>query len=139
MKVCAKCGQPGTFPPNKRSPDGLDYVCHVCRAKLNAGYRAEDPERANASTRKSFRKLRDEVIDGYGGKCSCCGETEPRFLTLDHVNNDGAEHRREVGRNTYQMHRFAKANGYPPSLQVLCFNCNCGRRVNGGVCPHQLA
>ena len=33
------------------------------------------------------------VLDHYGRACSCCGETEPAFLTIDHVNNDGAEHR----------------------------------------------
>lgn len=21
--------------------------------------------------------------------------------------------------------------------QLLCFNCNCGRHRNGGVCPHK--
>jgi hypothetical protein len=26
---------------------------------------------------------------------------------------------------------------YPPEYQVLCFNCNCGRALNGGRCPHE--
>ena len=39
-------------------------------------------------------KLRADAIEAYGSKCSCCGESESRFLTFDHINNDGAEHRR---------------------------------------------
>jgi hypothetical protein len=27
-------------------------------------------------------------------------------------------------------------NGFPAGFQVLCFNCNQGRRLNHGVCPH---
>jgi hypothetical protein len=38
--------------------------------------------------------IREDVIAAYGGRCACCGEFERDFLTLDHVNNDGAEHRR---------------------------------------------
>src|SRR5215467_11339214 len=43
--------------------------------------------------------LREAVYVGYGGKCQCCGEKEPAFLTVDHVNNDGhLERDRGVGR-----------------------------------------
>jgi hypothetical protein len=28
-------------------------------------------------------------------------------------------------------------NGYPPDFEILCFNCNCGKAVNGGICPHE--
>ena len=64
------------------------------------------------------------------------------FLTLDHINNDGAEHRREIhGRQTaagYQTYRWLMRNGFPPGFQVLCANCNHGKRMNGGTCPHQV-
>jgi hypothetical protein len=23
-------------------------------------------------------------------------------------------------------------------FQLMCWNCNCGRRLNDGICPHQL-
>ena len=25
----------------------------------------------------------------------------------------------------------------PDTIQILCFNCNCGRARNGGICPHE--
>jgi len=71
----------------------------------------------------------------YGGQCSCCGESDPRFLTLDHVKGDGGEHRKELF--DQQIVSLAIRDFQPDRFQVLCFNCNCGRSANGGVCPHK--
>jgi hypothetical protein len=81
----------------------------------------------------------------YGGyKCACCGETEPKFLTIDHIFNNGAEHRRELGGvdgngkgYSNRVLVWAKQHGYPAGFQVLCMNCNFGKSVNGGICPHK--
>jgi hypothetical protein len=88
-------------------------------------------------------KIKAECFEAYGGwKCACCGETEPHFLTLDHINDDGAMWRRVefgagnngAGLRTYE---WCKRNKYPPIFQVLCWNCQHGKRRNG-VCPHRL-
>ena len=79
-------------------------------------------------------KLQAAVRHAYGDKCACCGETEPLFLTLDHVNGDGATHRRTL--RTNDVHAWARKNGYPPSLQLLCWNCNAAKAYHGG-CPHK--
>jgi hypothetical protein len=58
-------------------------------------------------------------------------------LTLDHINNNGAAHRREFDLKTGdQMHRWIIKNGFPAESQVLCMNCNWAKRYNG-ICPHQ--
>lgn len=80
------------------------------------------------------REMRASVIQAYGGKCTCCGETELAFLALDHVHNDGKEHRRQLGGNGIYI--WAKRNGYPERLQVLCNNCNLAKE-RLGICPHQ--
>lgn len=85
-------------------------------------------------------KVKKEVFNAYGGaKCVCCGEDEIKFLTIDHiVDKYGATHRREIKVGCgYQFYLWLKKNKYPPEFQVLCFNCNCGRSVNGGICPHK--
>jgi hypothetical protein len=83
-------------------------------------------------------RLRDDVISAYGGKCACCGEQNLGFLTMDHPNNDGAEHRRKTGCGTgTKFYAWLRNNKYPSEFQVLCWNCNCGKRDNRGVCPHQ--
>lgn len=83
------------------------------------------------------KKLKDDAFKQYGGYvCFCCGETNPLFLTLDHKNNDGGKHRKKLGNYIYfQLRR----EGWPPIMQVACYNCNCGRARNGGVCPHSFS
>ena len=68
--------------------------------------------------------------------CACCGEDEERFLTIDHMNNDGAKHRREVTQGSH-LYGWLKRNNYPAGFQVLCYNCNVGRYRNRNMCPHQ--
>lgn len=90
-------------------------------------------------TRKRV-SVKELVMAVYsGGRCACCGETEPSFLTLDHINNDGKKHRKEVGRTGAPFYSWLVKNGFPPGLQVLCANCNMSKEINKGVCAHQLS
>jgi len=87
-------------------------------------------------------KVRRLAFQAYGGpKCACCGEEEDYFLSLDHIEQDGNAHRLTVGKRKdwggHHLYRHLKQRGYPAGYQVLCFNCNHGRRMNGGVCPHK--
>ena len=103
-------------------------------------WRKENPDKANAVYRRYRARLKREVVEGYGGACACCGETEMAFLTLDHVGNDGAEHKRELGitsGGSAKLYRLVRDQGFPSRFQILCQNCNFGKAVNGGVCPHQ--
>lgn len=84
--------------------------------------------------------LRERVFMAYGGyKCACCGESEPTFLTIDHLHNDGAEMRRNGthSRGGSAFYQWLRKSGFPAGFQVLCMNCNIGKHRNGGVCPHQ--
>ena len=82
------------------------------------------------------RQLLIEVLEAYGGAvCSCCGETEPLFLSIDHINEDGAEMRKIHG-SGIDFYRWLKKHDYPGGFQVLCMNCNLGKAINGGQCPH---
>jgi len=86
--------------------------------------------------RKRFdRKL--QVLSHYGSKCQCCGEDNPDLLTIDHVNGGGNKHRRSIGESS-GIHRWLVKNNFPDGFRLLCFNCNCGRQINGGVCPHTM-
>jgi len=80
-----------------------------------------------------MRQRRLEVLTHYGLFCACCGEDTFEFLQIDHINNDGARHRREVGRSLYS---WLQKNGYPAGFQTLCANCNIAKAQHG-VCPHQ--
>lgn len=45
------------------------------------------------------------------------------MLVLDHVEDDGADHRRQTG-NNQRLYEALKKEGYPPVVQVLCANDN---------------
>jgi hypothetical protein len=82
--------------------------------------------------------LRLEMIAQYGGACTCCTESHPEFLSLEHMLGDGAEHRREVGRNGQAQLVDLKRRGWPQEgYTVLCFNCNIAKGAKG-KCPHQI-
>lgn len=159
--TCRDCGEE---KPRWRPQQNL---CHDCYKEYLRKYQAQNREKMRADKRAHYHKkkvenpewreaerkrtleyyhgLRREVLNAYGGmKCACCGETEEQFLTLDHINNDGADHRRELlGKSgkvpgvTGSLYGSLKKKGFPPGFQVLCMNCNFSKFRNGGVCIHQ--
>jgi hypothetical protein len=84
---------------------------------------------SSASGRREIQELRKKVVAGYGGQCACCGEERIRFLNVDHING-------KDGRRGSKLLRFIIRHNFPPQYHVLCFNCNLGRKLNGGICPH---
>jgi len=80
--------------------------------------------------------LVDELYQAYGNKCSCCGETNKYFFTIDHIFNDGNIERRESGKGKHIYRKLRELNYPQDRYRILCFNCNMGRERNGGICPH---
>lgn len=79
-----------------------------------------------------------KIYEHYGNglvQCSCCGEKEVRFLSVDHINQNGADHRREIGGG--HLYNWLVKNNFPEGFQILCLNCNHGRFLNAGICPHK--
>ena len=69
-----------------------------------------------------------------GGKCKCCGESALPFLTIDHIKPiKGAANRK----NLLVLYSDIVAGIGRKLYQVLCWNCNCARELNSGVCPHK--
>jgi hypothetical protein len=55
---------------------------------------------------------------------------------VDHIQNDGAAHRREYG-GGWRIYEVIRREGYPRDrYQLLCANCNLAKG-HYGVCPHQ--
>lgn len=113
----------------------------LTEAERCARYAATEKGRASraAVQRRYNARIKLLTIEAYGGRCACCGEANPVFLTIDHANNDGAAHRGATRASGNALYQLLKQEGWPKDrgLRVLCFNCNCGRAVNGGVCPHE--
>ena len=137
-KTCIDCGV--------EKPLTAFHKCFSGRLTGNSeGYSERNPRGTVKNRCKSCYSVRErtryflDFVDAMGGKCECCGESDPRFLTLDHRNNDGNVHRKD-GIQCQQIYRMARAEGYPRSrYAMLCFNCNCARahRSSDGTCPHR--
>ncbi len=111
--------------------------CVQCGIQKPAGCRFRLCEACKAWHRERNAKLRDEVFAAYGGPvCACCGETCADFLQVDHINNDGAAHRKK--HKGKWLYRWLRLQGFPQGFQILCANCNWGKGQCGGVCPHKL-
>lgn len=109
--------------------------------------RMKDPEKIREIKKRSYEKLKREVLSHYSNgklECACCGERIYKFLTLDHIRGfknslDYKECRRKNGKRkaNAQIYAWLRKNNFPPGYQVLCYNCNLGAARNGGICPHE--
>ena len=83
------------------------------------------------------RGTRMRVLAHYSAgsmQCACCAENEVEFLGIDHMHNDGAQHRREVRPSA--IYRWLIKHRFPPGIQILCHNCNLAKGFYR-ACPHQ--
>jgi len=104
-----------------------------------AYYKANRKEkRANGKAYRLAQRL--QVMEAYGKICQCCGEANLAFLTIDHINNDGAKHRRTLRAGGGSLCSWLIKHSFPSGYQVLCYNCNCGRsRTPDRRCPHKFS
>lgn len=124
----------------KRSKSETDKIYYrktseECRRKVIARYWRKRDEILLKLKMKSWG-LKKELVDAYGGKYKCCGETHLEFLTIDHIKGDGHSHRKQVGKGR-NVYKDLKKRGYPKGdYQILCFNCNTALGFYG-YCPHR--
>lgn len=154
------------FYRDARGRSGLDSWCKDCklayqraygkthrdkRREYERRYWEKHPEKHLAKQRRWTQKarvklsakqllrsraLRAEMLAAYGGRCTCCGESEPRFLTLEHTRHDGRQHRATRG-GSDGIYRDLKQRGWPKDgYTLLCWNCNMATAY-GQSCPHK--
>ena len=82
-------------------------ICSLC--VLEFAHERTGKHKFRKSRKDSKSKslnLRLKLIKGYGGKCACCDNNEPCFLTIDHINNDGADERRRYKNDMGKFYRW---------------------------------
>ena len=138
-KTCSKCNKEKPieeFHKNKRRCGDYRPDCKECRNAYHK--KLYVPGTKYYEKQRAYQKyIKETVLNHYGNKCTCCGETIPKFLTIDHINRDGKTQRKDTSQGSgTRLYKWIIKNNFPTDLQILCFNCNQGRELNNGVCPH---
>jgi len=68
--------------------------------------------------------------------CECCGEKQYKFLAIDHINGGGRKHVLSIKNPNIAF--WLIKNKFPKGFRILCHNCNIGRNLNNGICPHKV-
>ena len=95
-------------------------------------YRKRNKQILTAKKLEARTKAKEEGIIAYGAKCSCCGETNKSFLTIEHKNGRNKATGTRTGKDEWAK---LKARGWPDYVTLHCFNCNCAKGIYGS-CPH---
>jgi hypothetical protein len=120
-------------------PEGFRTLCANCNYGRASNLGGACPHKLKKRNKNVYhRKTKAKVFAHYGRQCICCGESNPGFLSIDHMNGCGNELRKVHG-NGGRLYRWLINNGFPEGFQTQCLNCNVGRAHNGGICPHVSA
>lgn len=108
----------------------------------NLAFREKDRIKKRIWWKKRQRAIKLETFYHYCEgvpHCQCpgCEEKHIEFLTIDHINGGGKQHRKEIGiQGGKEFCVWLKRNEYPSGFRVLCFNCNSAIGAYG-YCPHK--
>jgi hypothetical protein len=118
---------------NKR-PEVHEKILEV-QGEWRKNNRARANELSRISKKKYEARCKELIFNHYGKVCACCGESNPMFLSIDHINGGGTKQRKEIKRE--KITTWLVRNNFPKGFQTLCFNCNWGKHINHGICPHK--
>jgi hypothetical protein len=122
---------------------GHNLQCFVCLLEKDRSEFSNDLKKNRSCL--SCQRFLDDIIkvktfNYLGGRCVCCGITEPYKLNIDHINNDGWFRRRfnneSLGIDLYKKIFNNSLN--KNDFQILCCNCNYSKYLNNGLCLHQI-
>lgn len=137
-KKCNKCGkeQPiSEFDKHNSTKDKRQTWCRTCKnARRRERRRAKEGcykdeyknnrDKHLAICRRRNERYKQTIISHYSPdmKCCKCGFNDMRALSIDHINSDGAKHRKEIGSGN-SLYCWLLRNNFPEGFQVLCMNC----------------
>jgi len=159
VKECSHCHEIrpiDDFYRNSWAKDQYQGWCKSCSNKHRQHYRETHLDREKQVTHERYLRSRDEILirerdrnqqrkallvahySNNANRCVCCGESDMRFLTIDHINGNGSKHRKSSKCGTGSVfYRWLIKEGMPEGYQALCYNCNLARTWHG-KCSHEL-
>lgn len=116
-KMCKVCGK------EYEAVNSLQTCSPECREILSL-------KRNRENVHRYTMMMKDKFFEHYGSECAMCGEKSKDVLTIDHINDNGAEHRKKVGDSTYNVVLDLERRGWPENeVQTLCYNCNNKKKI----------
>ena len=113
------------------------YLNKEAILKTKRGQRRLREQTQQVSSRR-YHRDKINTLRKYGENripfCVCCGEKKYEFLTIDHIIPKKGIYQETCGENLYR--RLLKIPLDRKKYQILCYNCNMGKRVNE-TCPHK--
>lgn len=86
---------------------------------------------STAYTRRYRDKIKHKVLFHYSNgklQCKVCEIDVYAVLSLDHINNDGSEHKKRLVKSgkasSTTIYKDLIDSNYPDGYQILCFNCD---------------
>ena len=110
--------------------------CRICQSKASVAYKLNHPSYSDHQ-KEIARNLKLKVLTYYGpaGLLGCCwiGCTvvDLDMLSLDHIDDDGAKHRKELAGSS--VYRDVLKRNFPSGFQTLCHNHQWKKRITGRV------
>lgn len=142
-KICSKCKQSKqleSYHKKGGTRDGLRNECKECKKQYDIQYqithqvkyqqyRNSHKEKSKEYQKQYNTRLKNLVFQHYENQCTGCRIKDTRLLQIDHINNDGAEHRRQLspktrGSSGAYFYLWIIKNNFPTNLQLLCANCH---------------
>ena len=139
------------FFPSKWT-DGFTAYCRKCDlirnkkyvkkhkkevAKYKDGWAKDNSEKCKKAAKKYKNWMKLEVFQHYSNSktpyCKCCKINIFDFMTIDHINGDGAKHRKTSTLRGLTLYRYLYKQKYPKGYQILCYNCNSSKKT-GTTC-----
>lgn len=120
-------------------PSGFQVLCYNCNC--SKGFFGQCGHKFQWEPINKMRRWKLKFLQAYSDnnpKCSCCGEANIAFLSIDHINGNHKEDTHENGKKLTASNLYLKLKklGFPKGYQVLCYNCNCAK-ANNAICPHK--
>lgn len=100
-------------------PSDYQVLCSNCNWKK---YQSNIKGQSRAS--KWRMSLKEQVMQRLGGNCDNCKTTDIDVLTVHHINDDGAAHRRLIESSGIYQYKYIIENDCFENLRCLCFSCN---------------
>ncbi len=138
---CSKCKKtkPTTgFQVDNSISRGFTYQCKECRKVYKTTpqwfeYSKKYAKDHVENYRKNAARRRREAIEKLGGRCECCGETEYKFLAIDHIH--GLHYRDRTESGNALVNKVRTNPNAEELYRILCHNCNSATAYYGS-CPH---